>query len=146
MKRIRIAIFAIIFFTAVQALAQQGQVVKTDGTKIPFRHLVGIMHKDTAYSEDMERKNFFTVDYNGKTYELLFEKLKSIAFFKQDTTFMYRLETKTGLSKDIPLNFVGIEYITDDPFTSDMMRVCLPVITNSAGTRILNIKEIDFIY
>jgi len=79
-------------------------------------------------------------------FDLFFDKIKSISFSQKDTTVIYRIETKTGISQDFPLNFVGIEYITDDPFTAEMMRVCLPVVTFSSGAKVLNIKAINFIY
>jgi len=142
----RFTILVLIFLATVKVFGQQGEIVRSDGTKINFHHLVGIMEKDTTYSPKIDLKNYFRLDYKGKMVDLFFDKIKSISFFQKDTTFIYRIETKTGISQDYQLNFVGIEYISDDPFNAEMMRVCLPIVTFSSGARILNIKAINFIY
>ena len=102
------------------------------------------MKKDTVYTASTETQKFFHVTYNGKEYDVYFDRLRSISFGKNDTVFVYKLETKTGLTADIRINFVGIEYITDDPLSSGMVTACLPVIIATSGTKSLNIKAIYF--
>ncbi|MEI6456944.1 MAG: hypothetical protein WCO93_11700 [bacterium] len=144
MKRIHILLSVAFLLSVSVSFAQSGRIIKTDGAEITFRHLVGVMIKDTVYSPSVDLQKYFRVVYNGKQYDVYFDKLKTITFFSADTTFMYKLETKSGLSADLPLNFVGLEYITDDPLSSDMMRACLPVVTNNSSRKSLNIKAIYF--
>jgi len=144
LKKLHFPLTVIFILSLSISFAQSGRIVKTDGAEITFRHLVGIMMKDTVYSASAETQRFFHVTYNGKDYDVYFDKLRSISFFQNDTAIIYKLETKTGLTKDIPINFVGIEYITDDPLSSGMMTACLPIISLSSGKQALNIRAIYF--
>ena len=144
MKRPILLLLAIYFAFSVSIFAQQGKIVKMDGTTVTFHHLNGILLKDSVYPSNKELTKYFPVVYKNKKYDLTFDKVRLVSFFQNDSDLMFKITSRSGLNVSLPLNFTAVDVLTIDSLSMTVVGLRLLMVDEKSRPKSFQIKEIQF--